>query len=275
MKQWNKEKFFGNSPELKKVKKEFSTIYNKGEEKIKNEIEKNELDEYFINLWVDEIKKYISDLGLENNIEIDLNRIHLLNDSNKNNKKTGEYFAANDLIVIFTKKENLDIHKKINRYHSLLHELIHKFSYKTLLGWSNENQEYLKISKRVGYFFEKTKSDTDKIYQKNNLSFFNESVTEKITLEILNKNLKKLTEKLYLNIPNGSKIQSSAYITEREKLNLLIENLSKKTQESADQIWKKIKYGYFNGDLSIFKKIKKELGFDLINQDINSFKENY
>jgi len=209
---------------------------------------------------IESINTYISEelkeLGIEKTIIIDHSQIHLLP-----HKIFKEKFPEANTIAIYLKIDNqifLDFQcDKIYLFDALLHEAIHLNSHQKIL--LNKDINHIDVY-RSGYRIKNLNKNHEHYLE------FNEAVTEKIKNDIIKKHFAQIIK------DNGISLQEERHYlnnyTNYEEfisvLNNIIKEVSKNKNENAQEIWFKIKRGYFTGEMMHLRTIKKHYDEDLL-----------
>lgn len=137
----------------------------------------------------------------------------------------------------------------------MLHEAIHKFSFKRYhLNIDEELNHNHFSAERYGYTVQNPHEN-----EHEHLVGFNEAVIEKLTLEIIDNNRGKIS-KLF-GIPEKEwEIMEIAYQSQMKVLECVISGVAAHYNEDKDVFWEEIKKGLFTGRLSHLKKIEECFG---------------
>lgn len=251
--------------------KKFNKNIEEGSKNIENELIKTDLDVKVIIKFIEEINKMKEGYGIHlPNIDFEyihkiMHKIHFLIE--KRNEINGYHDNETEKIVVFGFKEdeyvNEENYKKkffeiINNYHTLLHELVHFNSYLS----EKINPRDFEISQELTIGYKKIIEIRDNSGHKKDmeqLSEFNEGVTEMITLELINSNaIKSFFEKEIDGILFESDIETTSYFKERNQIKSFIKKISEKHDVSEDNVWNEIKKAFFDGDGDgVLKKIEE------------------
>jgi len=215
------------------------------------EVDPSDIDLKVIGLWVKEISDYMKRLGVKKDLYIDQAQIHFIKD--KSFFDDGRFFGFFD-----NERDNIYIDaslKKEFRLKTILHEMIHMFSFRSAMV---EKAQFLKNKKIIeDYEIHWTRVGYDLGGDK--FSSFNEALTEGLAQEIFHKNLKQIRKRTRLNTRNIYDNKNQSYYFERTILNILIDTLVKNNY-SKDEVVENFLRGLFGGNMFNLRMVQKVYG---------------
>lgn len=228
---------------------------DKWNQKIQGEYEKTKEESKAIDLINNFLQQEIKELNVEPKDSILPNRVHFIDGQIAKSleiESDGVYSTRKD--AVFINKDNF-IDGRLNFYKNILHEIIHYYSFNSLIAIDSTKD----IKNYRSGFVSHNPEDTSR---HEHLRGFNEAVVEKVLQDILRKNRDFLIKEL--NITN-KEIKSrenavSYYTKESDLLNIIIDELAKFKNKNPDEIWKDIKKGLFTGNMMFLRDIEKVFG---------------
>lgn len=134
-------------------------------------------------------------------------------------------------------------------FRNMLHEAIHAASYSKFVDISHIRSGYGNNSPKLDPGFS----------PHQHFAFFNELVTDKIAEEIIEKNLEFLRKKFDFTQAEEDASKDLGYPT--QYLDFILEILAQKSGQSVEDIWQRIKQGYFTGEMHYLARlVDKNLG---------------
>lgn len=293
---FDKEKQDIDHPENRKARKIIEKSIRDGRGRQKEEKDKTEKEHEMIanvNEW---IENEVISLGISNSREtLNPNRVHLfekapnlirssgissINPTKRMIKlvrpETQSFFEkVKNNIESILKKELSPKYNIYTQLQSLLHEAIHYYGH--IKYQHNKKEDSLSIY-RFGY---QITNDLGKEKEHEHFTGFNEGITEKITLDILEKNKNLIKTKLKISekeIREGStSSQVSSYKINLGILEKILEKVSEKEKRHKEEVWENIKKGYFTGDMMHLRSIEKVFGPKALRilSDWGNIKDNY
>lgn len=219
---------------------------------VEGELEKTEQEKKMIMMVDILLEEVFEELDLEYDHFIDENQVHVIPE-NKHSEYIGKGAEASyhsDDQQIYLERA---LFKKLagDHFHSLLHESVHAVSHhKYFVHEHGQVDNY-----RLGYRTAHPTKDLE------HFRAFNEAVTERITLEIINKKENELSEEL--SIPKES--FGDAYMSYSEEVDVLetmIDTISEKTEKPFNEIWSRIKKSLFTGEMMHLREVEEVFGKD-------------
>lgn len=248
---------FNKVPEDKKeiAKKSVIERYEFGATGIDGEYEKNEEELKAISLINDLIQREIKELGVNTPGPINSDRIHFVNQEIADvmqPKRGGMFLPVLDAIIM--NKDKYKDHKFLF-YKSILHEIVHHDSFDSIFVMGNDAKM---TPYRTGY----NSSNIDDYKTHEHFRGFNEAVTQKMSLEIVNKYKELLVKELNISEEDqkeGDRFESF-YSNQIEVLDLVINKMSEFYGKDSKEIWIKIKKGMITGEMMHLRDIEKVFG---------------
>lgn len=227
----------------------------KGTETYVGEFEKTEEELKAIDFINNYIQAEIKQLGLEPRSPIPYERVHIINKEIAKSiglTSDGGYHSTRDSVDIV--KDNFK-KGRIFFYETLLHEILHYYSYSALIAIDSTK----KIEPyRSGY---KVKNP-DSIDDHEHFRGFNEAVIEKVLRDILIKNQQDLLNNFNITKDEIKKKQESIpyYFRESSVLDIIIVQMAKHLQRDPLDVWNEIKKGLYTGEMMHLRKIEEVFG---------------
>lgn len=264
--------FVGKNSEQPEVKEAAMEILDQRskeakEKKIPNEVPKTETEMQEIKEIENSVNRELKDLGLEPDYQINPDDVHivLVKRTNPFHFRGGSHNPMEPGIVL--NRENGKtlyvrlMHKIISKFEPIItgdelkdlqvpiltHESIHNKSYHSH-RISKEKDGSLGVSAyRLGYHIMSDKPED--IW----FAGFNEAVTDKTMLDIMNKDKKEGEEKM---------VSKSRYKFNLDLVDKIVEKIAIAKGETKDDVWKRFKVGQFTGNMMHLRDIEKVFGKD-------------
>ncbi len=235
--------------EREKIAAHFEESFREGLEPVAGEIEKSgEVLRY-----VEKINGYLNEelkvLGLEE-VQLDARRIHILptDDFKKefpHAEANGVYRDSADGVYVKQDKSRLQAYK------SLLHEVVHQISFRSVYGNPETRQTYVL---RNGYTNEQPNEEGHEHFRG-----LNEAVVDSIVKEILNKHAHELIKEFSIN--EEEQHESVNYYSEfMEILNTVMDKIAEKNGENRETVWERFKKGEFTGKMMHMRDVERTFG---------------
>lgn len=168
---------------------------------------------------------------------------------------------------------NAEAFYKMEKYYATLHEATHSTSfYKLRIKIDEEkiNEEKITILLKCGYGtianrikIKLIENEVKKEDLFERFDGFNEAVTEKIAREISKKHKEEILKEFNVS-DNEAVFPPIGYGNLLKILDTVIEKTAKKSGISKKEVWKKIKKGYFDGEMRHLWEIKNACGTDAL-----------
>ena len=206
-----------------------------------------ELEEEMVIFAIQLIEKELRNLELKNPIEenSDYGKIlaHIVFIHDEDNLRASFIEKLRKVEINKRKIEN-----DIDMMSTILHELIHFFAISKV--YEREEKGKRKIFVRTGYA------------EGNKLNFLNEAITEQLTVELIEKQGEIKLKHGYISKEeiNSYISNNKTYLSARKMLEQILRYGAKETGFSKEEIWRKIKIGYFRGDMMFLRIFERVYG---------------
>jgi len=238
-----------DADEREKVAKHFEQSFQEGLEPVEGEIEKSSEILHFI----EKINGYLNDelreLGLDE-VQLDARRIHILpTDIFKKEyphaEANGLYWDAEDGVYVKQDKSRLQAYK------SLLHEVVHQISYRSVYANPETRATYVI---RSGY-------NNDQAAEEHHEHFrgMNEAVVDSIVKEVLQKHAAELIKDFKIT-EDEQKESVNYYDDYMDILNIIMEKIAEKNSENKEAVWTRFKKGEFTGEMMHLREVERTFG---------------
>lgn len=171
-------------------------------------------------------------------------------------ERGGEAAYFENLKAIFI---NAEAYRRESKYYATLHEMTHAASFHQLRAEEKERKIKYKASKcGYGTAYIINEGKVEIIYQ---FKGFNEAVTEKITRETLGKRKEEIIKEFnFSEKENKSLFAPGGYEDYLKILDAIIKKTAEKSGKTEEGVWKKIKKGYFEGEMAHLRDIERACG---------------
>ncbi len=248
---------FGKNLEFEEEKSErnnLEIIREKAMEPFEGELEKTSEQIRFVGKINQYLGEQFEELGISEKPAVWPEQIHILPHEvfdRRFPKMKFEAIHSSRPAAIFidaSKRDRWQLNK------SMLHESLHMASFGKYYFDSEEKNKKLKLkSYRSGYFLQERRGEAH-----SHFKGFNEAITDKIVKEIFATHRDEILEEF--NVTPEEQRSVLYYNEYINILNVIIAGIAKKTNESEDLIWWKIKRGYFTGEMMHLREIEKIYG---------------
>ncbi len=262
--------FIGKNLELQEIKNVATDILeeklkNASEEKIPNEVEKTEEEIKEIKEVEKSINKELIDLGLKPDYQINLEDVRIVLTKRTNpfsftagthnplelgiilNRQNGDTLYVQLMRKILSKFKPIITSDEIKNLEvaTLTHESVHDKSIHKYRV-SNEKNGMPKVSNyRLGYSIISEKPEDSWF------DGFNEAITEKTAMDIINKEKKGEEKQL---------ISKTKYKFNIEIVDKIAEKVAQKKGETKEEVWRRFKAGQFTGNMMHLRDIENAFG---------------
>lgn len=261
------------TPEIKEDTKErFKEFLARNKEEVRffdDGLEKTPEQIKMINIAIELINQELEELGINDKLELPIERIHFLplstfikkNSDGKIVQVMGTSSQVKNEIKINGELDGPDL------LNSLIHELIHMASYEKYYidikdnpSQDSNGDELLEVNikNRLGYHF----MGSDGKPQMERLIGLNEMITEKIDVDICKKHKHEIRKKINLSRKEIKNLVDNNYLKHRprEILDLIIEEIARVKEERIDDVWKRFEKGLFTGEMMHLRDIERVFG---------------
>lgn len=239
--------------------------------KKEHEMKTTHEEEIIFNKMVGFLNEELNSLGLPN-INFPIERFHVVESWSDEKYVPGEYNGQEDSLTVRVSRykdlegirKNLDDASKLlhlppipyllNKPKDImiiLHELIHS---RCLSGFFVDKEGNIRENKS-GYVSSDTTNPNGYTYFRG----FNEAVTQKLTVEIFNKNKDKLFKKAD-DKKVGYVLEDIPYRGYMCILDNIIKSIAESEYKNENEIWLDFKKNYFTGEMMCLRKIEKVFG---------------
>jgi hypothetical protein len=229
--------------------KRYEEDFERGLKPVEGEIEKSGDILQFIDKVEGYLNEELKDLGL-GDIQLDARRMHIVpaeyfKESYKDAEINGVYRDYWDGIYVSQGKNRLQAYK------SLLHEIIHQISHRSIYANPKTKENYIS---RVGYSNIKISEEAYEHFRG-----MNEAVVDETVKEILQKHADELVKDLGIT-EEEQKQPVNYYHDYMEILEIIMDKVAEKNDESRESVWSRFKKGQFSGEMMHLRDIERTFG---------------
>ena len=239
-----------DAEEREKAAKHFEKNLQEGLEPVPGEIDKSGEIFNFIETINGYLNEELQSLGL-GEVQLDARRIHVLppevfqREFPHRPDANGVYRGNEDGVYVEKDKSRLQAYK------SLLHEVVHQIAFRSFFANPETRQTY---TTRNGYTNEQANEENHEHFRG-----LNEAVVDSIVKEVFMKHKDELIKEFSIS-EEEQKESVSYYQGYMDILNIVMDKIAERNDESRESVWSRFKKGEFTGEMMHMRDVEKTFG---------------